>query len=331
MTSSNYIRNVAIVGAGGNSGSYMASSLLSTGKHTVTALTRSDSPNVPPRGCIMAQISYSEPSTIVSALGGQDCLIITMAPSPSERSSISTLIRSAAEAGVKYVIPNEWGPDTSLPAVVASVPAFQGKAPQRSLVEELGVSSWISITCGFWYEWSLTAEWRFGFSIPERRVTFFDDGETKICTSTWPQVGRAVAGLLSLPVGPEDGGDPKACVENFKNDVVYVNSFALTQKEMFASILRVTGTAASDWDVSCENSKERFEKGDADFKQRRDLKGMARAMYSRVFWEDGGADFEKARGVDNEVLGLEREDVDEATRSAIKRAEDKMMDEGPLK
>jgi hypothetical protein len=36
-----------------------------------------------------------------------------------------------------------------------------------------------------------------GIDFAKRTVTLFDEGEAMISTSTWPQVGRTVAGLLS--------------------------------------------------------------------------------------------------------------------------------------
>lgn len=51
-----------------------------------------------------------------------------------------------------------------------------------------GNSSYVAITTGFWYEWSLAIGPAFGIDLDKRTVTFFDEGETKISTSTWPQV-----------------------------------------------------------------------------------------------------------------------------------------------
>lgn len=58
----------------------------------------------------------------------------------------------------------------------------------RKAIEDLGKSSYISISTGFWYEWSLAMPAAFGIDFANRAVTFFDEGDTKICTSTWPQV-----------------------------------------------------------------------------------------------------------------------------------------------
>jgi len=47
--------------------------------------------------------------------------------------------------------------------------------------------------------------------------------------------------------------------------------------------------------------------------------GFVKAM-SRVFFDDGNGDFEKRRGLANDVLGLPREDLDEATRRVVERS-----------
>lgn len=58
----------------------------------------------------------------------------------------------------------------------------------RKAIEDLGKSSYISVSTGFWYEWSLAITAAFGFDFANRTVNFFDDGDTKISVSTWPQV-----------------------------------------------------------------------------------------------------------------------------------------------
>jgi len=52
----------------------------------------------------------------------------------------------------------------------------------------LGKSSYIALSTGFWYEWSLAIPAAYGLDFANRSMTFFDEGETKILTSTWPQV-----------------------------------------------------------------------------------------------------------------------------------------------
>ena len=78
-----------------------------------------------------------------------------------------------------------------------------------------------------------------------------------IILQTWAQTGRAVAKLLSLPVTPEKEGAPS--LSDYKNKFIFVSSFCLTQKEMFAEVLRVSGTKESDWTIKYESSAERFQ------------------------------------------------------------------------
>ena len=58
----------------------------------------------------------------------------------------------------------------------------------RKLIEEIGKSSYIAVVTGFWYEYSLAMPANYGFNFANRTVILFDEGETKISTSTQPQV-----------------------------------------------------------------------------------------------------------------------------------------------
>lgn len=185
--------------------------------------------------------------------------------------------------------------------------------------ETLGVSKWVALACGFWYEFSLggTAE-RYGFDFKERSVTFFDDGTTKINTSTVAQCGRALAALLSLKLLPEDEDDRDPAISRWDNDVVYVSSFHVSQRDMFESAKRVTGTTDADWTIAYEDAEKRYKRGIEDM-QKGDLKGFVRLMYSRVFFPNGGGSYEDTKGLQNGVLGLPQEDLDEATAEGIRR------------
>lgn len=138
--------------------------------------------------------------------------------------------------------------------------------------------------------------------------------------STWPQVGRAVAALLSLPIKPE-GASKEHCLEHFRNKNVYIGSFTVCQKEMLDSALRVTDTHMSDWKISYEAAVDRYEKAKEDMKKG-DRMAFAKQMYTRVFYPDDSGDFEKRMGLQNEMLDLPKEDIDDATRAAVKRQQE---------
>jgi hypothetical protein len=48
-----------------------------------------------------------------------------------------------------------------------------------------------------------------------------------------------------------------ACLENFRNEMVYINSFTGSQKDMFQSVLRVTDTKPEEWNMTSQPSAER--------------------------------------------------------------------------
>lgn len=190
----------------------------------------------------------------------------------------------------------------------------------RKAIADLGKSSYIAVSTGFWYEWILAVPAGSGIDFAKRTVTFFDEGETKISTSTLPQVnkrlqmfikttfsgtkrtehfcqvGRAVAALLSLPIKPEGGSNKEASyLSNLQNKVVYVKSFTK------------------------EPAAERYASGIQEMQQGKRI-GFAKVMFTRVFYPDGCGDFERNKGTLNGLLGLPEEDMDEAAEAAIERS-----------
>jgi hypothetical protein len=294
--------------------------LLKTGKHTITAISRADGTSKIPEGVQVKKVDYDNQSSIVEALRGQDALIITMGVmAPKDQQS--KLIEAAAEAKVPWVFPNQWGIDTENESLGADT--FMGGSHKKAyeLIKELGQSSYISVTCGFWYEWSLAIPVSFGFDFKNRAVTLYDEGETLMSISTWPQVGRGLASILSLKVHREGENDTSPCLDDFKNGQIYFNSFTVSQKDMMESVLRVTKTSIDDWKVTKEPVKSRYAAGVAEM-QKGDRHGFAKLLYARAFYPNGGGNFEKTRGLQNDVLGLPKEDIDEYTKLGIKRQED---------
>lgn len=145
---------------------------------------------------------------------------------------------------------------------------------------------------------------------------FYDEGTAKINTSTWSACGGAVGKLLALPILPEDEKEKQTTISGWKNEFVRVGSFEISQKDIFDSVLRVTGTKESDWKVSYQPVKERFEEGRA-MMQKGNMMGFAQLLYARSFFPDGAGNFGRKFGLDNEKLGLPKEDLDEATKFGI--------------
>jgi len=129
----------------------MTKELLKTGKHTVTAITRHDSTTKLPERVQVTKVDYSKPTTIVEALNNRDALVITLSgfvPPDTQ----SKLIHAAAEAGVPWIFPNEWSPDTANEGLVKDVAMFQTKPASREEITKIGKSPYVAVATGFWYE-----------------------------------------------------------------------------------------------------------------------------------------------------------------------------------
>ncbi|KAF2971514.1 hypothetical protein GQX73_g2075 [Xylaria multiplex] len=317
MSESNHVKKVAIVGATGSVGKHIVSALLKGGKHKVTALTRGEIEA--PKGVRVAKISYDDPTSLTKALEGQDALVITLSIRAPEGTQ-EKIIEAAAAANVPFVLPNEWGIESSHGTLGVDVLMGPRAAAAKKKIEELGKSSWISMTTGYWYSHSLASPEAFGFDFKNKTVTFFDEGTAKINIITWEKTGEAVASLLSLPIESETNGP---ALSDYKNKAVYVASWLLSQKDVFKQVLRVSGTQESDWTITYEPAVERYEEA-----KRRlfsgDHSAFQRLLYTRTFYNNGDGDFESRHGLDNDKLGLAKEtqqSLDVQTEQALELAE----------
>jgi len=284
----------------------------------VTALTRADSTNKLPPGVKSIIVNYDDETSLVSALKGQQFLIITISVI-APRDTQSKLVRAADKAGVPYVMPNWYGSDFTNEELRKAIRLGDTARSIVDEIESLSVSKWVMLACSFWYEFSLAGgSIRYGFDFNDKSVTFFDDGNTKINTSTWEQCGRAVAALLGLPELPVDENDKSSTVSQFGNGVVYISSFLISQRDMFESVKRVTGTTDTDWKISYEQSAQRYQDGVEAFKKG-DMRGFGKLLYTRVMFPNGDGNFSDK--LHNNLLDLPLEDLDERTKTAVNMAE----------
>jgi len=310
----NHVEKVAIIGASGNMGKFITEAFLQTGKHTVTAITRHDSKNTMPSGVKVAKVDYSSQESLVSALKGHDALIVTM--SVHARDSLNPIIDAASTAGVLWILPNYFSGDSEAEEMQRDNMLGESHQAMVAYIKAKGNLSFVELGCGFWYEHSLCSmKFCYGFDAEKREALFYDDGNTKIITSTWPQCGKAVAKLFSLPVLPDDENDKRATLSQFRNRAVYVSSFLLSQKDMFESLLRVTGTQESEWKIEYQPVHEVFAEGKKLLGEG-NWEGFGKCLYSRTFYKSGEGDFTSK--LNNEALGLKTdEDLDEATKAGV--------------
>ncbi|KAI1614932.1 hypothetical protein EDD37DRAFT_630371 [Exophiala viscosa] len=343
-THNDHISKVALVGATGTLGSEILSALLAhpSPQYQITVITRSDSPGLTSNPRINVKTgSYNDHAFLVSALTGQDVLVITLGFSICDQVQ-PLIIRAACEAKVPYILPCEFGSDTSNPRLISAIPVHSSKVDARKLVEELGTSidgtrtsAWIGIINNAWFDWSLAGGW-FGIDIKSRKVTLLDgDGDSngiKTYTSTIHMSGLTVARLLALPLAVTGknpnvtSNDPKLqrTLASFANKMVYVANFQLSQVGMFQAVQRATHTTDADWDISHVPLIQYIRDGSTRLEQG-DITGIMNLVYGNLF-VNGVADAYYPNGsleeveLDNALLGLGGcEDLDEVTSRVVKK------------
>ncbi|KAG7419587.1 hypothetical protein Forpe1208_v002158 [Fusarium oxysporum f. sp. rapae] len=320
---SNRIERVVIVGASGRQGTQITEQLLKTGKHAITALTRTGSTSKLPDNIKAIPVDYEDEKSIASALEGQQLLIITLAvnvdPEVHHR-----IVRAAGKAGIRYIIPNIYAANVVIENQ-GSVDDFFPAAPPINLLKEIervGVSSWILLVGGVWFDYSLPSGESFmGFDIDNRRATLFDDGEAKINTSTLSQFGRAAAAVASLKEFPDNEDDKSPSIAQFRNKPVYLSSFYISQKDILRGIQRVTNTTNADWEIKYESSADRIENGKV-MGRSGNIMGLVQAYYSFIFSQEGRK-LKTQDKLHNKLLGLPEEDLDEVVRACVEKGDSK--------
>jgi hypothetical protein len=308
---SQHITNAFIQGSG-QVGSHILTSLLATNNHAITALSRADSTATFPSTVTVKKVDYALEESITTALQNIDFLIICLnARAPPDVHP--RIVAAAASAGVKYVLPNYYGFGLDERSGSLDKDAI-GKSFMRFINDVKAADvKWVALCCGFWYEFSLgMGEPWFGFDIKARKVTMMDKGTTKINTSTWRLCGDAVAALVSLPASEFSA---------FENNGMYVASFMVSQRDMLDSLHRVLGTSDEDWGITYQPVEERYKEGLKELEEG-NMVGFAKALYSRTFFPGGRGDYETGYGLDNAKLGLQKEELDEATKRAVKMVEE---------
>ncbi|TLS21172.1 uncharacterized protein PpBr36_10551 [Pyricularia pennisetigena] len=297
-------RKIAIVGATGSVGTPTLEALIAQGIHTITVITRPDSTSkIPDVGVARVERGVaSDADFAVRALKGQDVLLLQLGiPAMGDQ---KLWIEAAAEAGVPLVVPTEFGSDPDPESrIVKDSPIVAGKKPVRDLINDRGMA-WSAVVNNPWFDWSLPNGF-WGFDIAARTARLYDGGRTRFVTTNVGTVGKATAGLLSLP---------DAELARFHDKPVFLKSFYITQRDILAALLKATGTEEKDWKIEEVDADEFIEQADkaGEF-------GHISAFYAMHMSEGRGGDYNHKVGDTMELLGaVEKETLDETVARVVK-------------
>lgn len=281
------LSNVAIVGASGNIGAPTLKALTDDNALNVTILARPSSAvlSSPPPGAKIVTVDFSDYAALVKALDGIDALVLTIAAT-ADYDLQAKLITAAAEAGVKRVIPSEFGCDLDNPKV-AGLAVFAGKVKVRKHLDELaaqGKITWSAISNGAFLDWGLQV----GFIGPNKKTktaTLFDGGERPFAATLLSDVAKAVVGILHHP-------------EETKNKLLHIHSAEPTPRQLAEAYEKLSGIPLTTTVVSTEQIEKEGNEGAAKGEHSGYIKLIQRAIYGEGY---GGSN---AGRDSNELLGI---------------------------
>lgn len=144
--------------AGGQLGTPTLKQLLAAKRFNITLITRAESTTKFPTdpSITVKAADYSSHDSLVEAFKGNEAAVFILHFSALEETQ-KDLIRAAAAAGVKYILPTEFGADNAVEKLSSSVPINAMKAGPRSLIEELSTQypglTWIGLVTNPWFDY----------------------------------------------------------------------------------------------------------------------------------------------------------------------------------
>jgi len=285
MTYDISIKKVALAGASGPVGAAILKELYKSQLFDITVLTRHISTHSFPAGVKICPVDYTNIDSLAAALHGQDALVsaVAMAAVPSQR----LLIDAAAKAGVKRIIPSEFGCDLKN-TNSRKLPVFAGKVDIERYLDELaikGETSYTLVYCGPFLDLGLRQGIFLNFE--ERKAHIYDGGDQLISTSRLATAGKAVRRILTHPRETADRA-------------VWVKDIDISQNQLLK--LAQSLTPSEDWQVT-NVSTAALEKESMEQIKRKEVgeKTMQGLLLRGIFASECGNQF---KHVHNGVLGI---------------------------
>lgn len=290
------IKNVIIIGAGGNLGPAILKAFLASSFST-TVLSREGSSSTFPSGVNVLRANYESVDSLKQALEGQDAVISIVGG--SALGDQNKLIDAAIAAGVKRFIPSEFGSNTPDSRTRAIVPVFEAKfGTVNYLKSKEDVISWSSVVTGPFFDWGLKVGF-LGFNAQNKTATIVDSGDSTFSSTNLKTIGEAVVKSLEN-------------AEATKNQYVYVSGFQTSQTAILTAAEKITG---EKWTVNKTSSKDLLAQGNGQL-QKGDFSGLNQLIQAITFGDESLGDL-KPSGLWNEKLSLTQDNFEDSIKAAF--------------
>lgn len=231
------INKVTIIGANGTLGPSILKALLEVDTFKVSAIVRVSSKSTYPESVTTVKVDDDLPyKQLVKVLTGQDALVISF--SGNQKDDSIKLADAAFEAGVKHIIPADYGScDSSDPKSLELIPLYLNKKDVRDHLIKVAAKtrddgstlSWTSFVTGHFFDYGLKSG-LLAMNVEKHTAKVFDNGDYKFAATTLRHIGIATVKILL------HADDPR-----LKNKLVYVQSVQTTQNELVATVEEVQG------------------------------------------------------------------------------------------
>ncbi|KAL9561038.1 hypothetical protein ACKAV7_014882 [Fusarium commune] len=227
--------------------------------------------------------NLKDESFLASTFQGHDAVVL-MPPLPQLVSLQEPAVRAAAKAGVPYILPAEFGPDPFASKLIRGNQLLQDKKKIGDLIEELGVSSWISVAVGPFLDMNIKSD-LWGIDVENGKATIWTGAVGMVNTSSVAQTGQATAA-----------------------------------KELLQAVQKETGMADQDWEIDYQDVNDAL-KDCNDKIQQKDATAPFVKFFLTHFREGSGGYFESKVNA-SEVkklheIGLQKEAVDDVLKRTV--------------
>lgn len=296
-------RRIVLVGATCALGSHILEALLDSEVHHISVITRPENGRIFDSRVCVNRVDLDDEASLARCLVSQDALIITL--SPESYGKQISLIRAAAAARVPYIVPTEFGSDPTHERLNREIGLAEMQKPFRALIEELGVSSWIGVVNGLFFDFNVRNGF-WGLDIRNRKVKFYDDGQVKINTSTLSWIAISLARFFTMP---------DEFIQQHRNAWIYFSSFLVSQRDVFESAMRMTRTTQADWEVVRVNSKVAAQEAKNGIDDG-DPMAVFSLLFALTFQEGFGSDFSD-RLINYSGMGLSPPTLDTVVKGLV--------------